>query len=212
VLRRLLIGIRNFDQESRHSLMISSMTIVLAGCDTARWDGRREAAPYRPVLGSEIEVILKRCGTCAAIKSESEFNFRSREKGTIHSTCRECQRAMKAAHYERNKASYKARSALSKKRLVDRNKFYVYQYLLGKQCVDCGENDIAVLEFDHVRQEKFMSISQMVQNAFAIEKISEEIQKCEVRCSNCHRKKTARERGWRLPYLDGEFSVPSSFW
>ena len=55
-------------------------------------------------------------------------------------------------------------------------------------CVDCGynENPIA-LDFDHVRGEKHMGIAQAVSRCWSLEKILQEIEKCEVRCANCHR-------------------------
>lgn len=61
--------------------------------------------------------------------------------------------------------------------------------------VDCGEKDIVVLEFDHVRGEKKMNISSMV-SAYCLKTIQGEIEKCDIRCANCHRKKTAKERNY----------------
>jgi hypothetical protein len=62
--------------------------------------------------------------------------------------------------------------------------------------VDCGESDPAVLEFDHVSGKKTANISYLLGVVASWERLASEIQKCEVRCANCHRWKTAREQGW----------------
>jgi len=64
---------------------------------------------------------------------------------------------------------------------------------LDSGCVDCGyaENPDA-LQFDHVRGDKVRSISQMVLSAW--DKLFAELEKCEVRCANCHAIRTAERR------------------
>lgn len=61
-------------------------------------------------------------------------------------------------------------------------------------CVDCGEDDPVVLEFDHVRGEKLFEISRADNNCVSIATLRREIVKCEVRCANCHRRKTHERR------------------
>jgi hypothetical protein len=75
---------------------------------------------------------------------------------------------------------------------------FVKQYLLKNPCVDCGESDVTVLEFDHSKQKgiKFKAVSSLMKARYPLEKIKEEIKKCEVRCANCHRRKTAVEFRW----------------
>ncbi len=68
----------------------------------------------------------------------------------------------------------------------------VWDYLLEHPCVDCGEQDPVVLEFDHLR-DKVDSICNLTRKAQTWKPIEEEINKCEVRCANCHRRKTSRE-------------------
>lgn len=41
-----------------------------------------------------------------------------------------------------------------------------------------------------------MPVSSLMARGYRWEKIEAEIVKCEVRCANCHRKKTAREHKW----------------
>lgn len=77
-------------------------------------------------------------------------------------------------------------------------KDYVVEYLKSHPCVDCGEDDIRVLEFDHVYGEKYMNISQMVGRKYSISAIQEEIDKCEIRCANHHRIVTAERGGWSI--------------
>ena len=55
-------------------------------------------------------------------------------------------------------------------------------------CIKCGKNHIACLDFHHKNPvEKDMGIAKMLYR-WSKKKIEEEIAKCDVLCSNCHRK------------------------
>ena len=47
-----------------------------------------------------------------------------------------------------------------------------------------------MLEFDHVRGDKSMEIASM--RGFSLERITHEVEKCDIVCANCHRKRTAQ--------------------
>lgn len=107
---------------------------------------------------------------------------------------KEDQSAASKAHYHRHKALYKERSL---KRNRNRRKWareFVSRVKAILSCVDCGEPDPIVLEFDHVRGKKVRNIADMVNNSYSIDSIKKEIRKCEVRCANCHRRKTYERR------------------
>jgi len=72
---------------------------------------------------------------------------------------------------------------------------FIFEYLGKNPCVDCGENNPILLDFDHIR-DKIRPVSVMVSWGCGIKKIEKEIEKCEVRCVKCHRFKTAEEQGW----------------
>lgn len=61
-------------------------------------------------------------------------------------------------------------------------------------CVDCGEKDIDVLEFDHVRGKKKASVAKIPWSNYSIDFLLREIEKCDMRCANCHQKKHIQER------------------
>jgi len=61
-------------------------------------------------------------------------------------------------------------------------------------CADCGESDIVVLEFDHQR-DKVADVSLLARDGYSLDKIKREIDKCEVVCANCHRRRTAKQFG-----------------
>mgnify|MGYP001362314419 CR=1 FL=1 len=73
---------------------------------------------------------------------------------------------------------------------------YVYDYLASHPCVECGESDVRVLEFDHVRGIKRTEVMRLASGAYGWNAVKEEIKKCDIRCANCHRRKTAIEFQW----------------
>ncbi len=81
-----------------------------------------------------------------------------------------------------------------------RNREYVWQYLLEHPCVDCGFSDPRALQFDHVRGKKDVAISVMVSRVASMERLIAEIEKCDVRCANCHSIAThVRANRWSGP-------------
>jgi len=87
-----------------------------------------------------------------------------------------------------------ARVRIQSDRVAAENRVQVRQYFLTHPCVDCGESDPVVLDFDH-RSDKFRHVSYLVASGCAWTTIVREIAKCDVRCANCHARKTARELG-----------------
>ena len=62
--------------------------------------------------------------------------------------------------------------------------------------MDCGEPDPVVLDFDHVSNAKIANISYLLNSVGSWRRLEAEIEKCEVRCANCHRRKTAKQQHW----------------
>ena len=69
-------------------------------------------------------------------------------------------------------------------------------YLKIHPCIDCGETHLATLDFDHVREKKKVNISVLIRRGQTLRVILKEVEKCDVRCSNCHRKRTYKANGW----------------
>jgi hypothetical protein len=92
----------------------------------------------------------------------------------------------------RDKAIAKAKEYSKAAR--ERIRAYITAYLKDNPCVDCGEADPVILEFDHVRDKHF-NIADAVRKGVGMKKLKDEIAKCEVRCANCHRKKTYQRAG-----------------
>jgi hypothetical protein len=137
---------------------------------------------------------VKTCTSCGIEKPLEDFQKRSSAKDGRTNLCKPCKREYDNAHYKNNPKRSKYIRENQKTRERETNEFIV-QYLLQHPCVDCGENDIVVLEFDHVRGEKRGVISVLKRSS--LKAVIEEIEKCEVRCANCHRRKTAKQFNWK---------------
>ena len=100
------------------------------------------------------------------------------------------QAAASKRHYEKNKKKIIARSYERTKRHRKWARDYVDRIKRMFHCLDCGETEDVLLDFDHVKGEKRANISDMIYQGYSIKSIKDEIRKCEVRCANCHRRKT----------------------
>ena len=89
-------------------------------------------------------------------------------------------------HYQRNRAKILAHTYERKIAMYN-----VYQRLKGRMyCMDCGEDHPATLHFHHrdPKQKEF-NVAEWYRQGTSIEKLEEEIAKCDVLCCNCHAKR-----------------------
>ena len=103
----------------------------------------------------------------------------------------EYRREYRKKWYAKNKESEKAHV---KRRKLELKKWF-FNYKKTLFCSKCKENHIAALEFHHKKgYKKEGAIINLVNDGYSIKKIAEEIKKCEVLCSNCHKKLHYKER------------------
>lgn len=93
---------------------------------------------------------------------------------------RECRRKWYAKNKEYEKRHIKQRKLEIRK--------WFWKYKSGLQCLRCGESHVATIDFHHRISNKENSISKMVTDGYSIKRILAELRKCEILCSNCHRK------------------------
>ena len=137
----------------------------------------------------------KMCPNCKETKPVTDFGFKDRARGLLQSWCRDCERVYKRDWFQRNREHHMANVYARKLCVRSDTRVRVLAYLADHPGVDCGEDNLVVLDFDHMRDKRW-NIAYMVSCGFAWTTIEAEIQRCEVRCANCHRIKTAREQGY----------------
>ena len=104
------------------------------------------------------------------------------------------QREASRRHYVANRDKVIASAKKYSKIARERIRAHITEHLKANPCVDCGETDPVILEFDHVVGKDF-NISNAARKGVSMKKLKDEIAKCEVRCANCHRKKTYQRGG-----------------
>lgn len=159
---------------------------------------KKKVKPPRPPRPLQLEPITKKvCTRCSQEKDIQEFTFRNKQRGKRDTRCNVCTREIARDYYARHQEAFRARSARRNRHARQTVEIQLLAYLKDKQCVDCGERDPVVFEFDHVTGTKHFAISQIIGSWQPNwQRVIEEIAKCEIRCVNCHRRKTARERGY----------------
>lgn len=137
----------------------------------------------------------KTCTKCGVEKAIDEFPWKNSKKGKRHAVCKSCTAVRSNNWYHANKEHH-LRNVMNHT-LKNRQKLkdYVGDYLSKNPCVVCGETDPVVLEFDHI-QGKDAAIAELIRLNVPLTRLQEEIEKCQVLCCNCHKRKTAKERGW----------------
>lgn len=176
--------------------------------DSSRLDGHankckdcRKLQKARPHT-EFIQIDHKICTLCKIDKPISEYRMSIYSSDGHTSQCKQCLKS-EATKTKRH------RNPDRKKYLYNRRitniqdcKKYIIDYLLEHPCVDCGEDNIVCLDFDHIDPAtKDNNVSLLVRRGTCLARVVEEIKKCDIRCANCHRKRTARQQDfWKLQY------------
>ena len=140
---------------------------------------------------------MKHCSSCNQDKEPDQFGKNIAKKDGLQTTCRACKQPIQNRWYQNNKSRHVA-NAMKRRRGQETEIIKdIMAYLQDHPCVDCGETNPVVLEFDHVRGTKQNSICNMIRIGYKSSTIFAEIEKCDVRCCKCHRLKTAKQFGYR---------------
>ena len=66
---------------------------------------------------------------------------------------------------------------------------WLEEYKSHLRCQQCGESRLPTLDFHHRNPvEKDRAITEAIHRGWSVERILQEIEKCDVLCANCHRK------------------------
>jgi len=155
------------------------------------------------------------CCMCHEDKPESEFAYRRIATGELQDQCRACQAAYRREHYLSNRPLYIAREVARIEGYRLQNRILLRDYLLTHPCVDCAESDVVVLEFDHRETAQKRNAVTYLAARKPWHIVALEIAKCDVRCANCHRIRTALQFAWGVPgrhaYRDRNRALVNNF-
>lgn len=124
----------------------------------------------------------------------AEFAWRRRAKEQLDNYCRPCRVAHHRQRYVANRQRYVDQARHRKQALALERAAYLIAFFRTIPCIDCGEGDPLVLEFDH-RGSKAFDIARGLRDR-SWHALLTEMAKCDVVCANCHRRRTALRGGF----------------
>jgi hypothetical protein len=145
--------------------------------------------------------MKKICTKCKKEKTLDSFSFKSKAKNTKIACCKDCVKERDKIRYYDDVTSFRFKRRSESKIRRERNMKFVISFLKTNPCIDCGEKNFICLEFDHRKQEDKLGIIANLVHYSSLKKIKEEIDKCDVRCANCHKIRTAKQLGY-YKYID----------
>ena len=135
--------------------------------------------------------LIKVCNSCG-----NEYEH----YGIRHKLCRDCKKEYDRKYHANKSVEKKLRKNELQNIRRTKNRLWLYNYLLKNPCIICNEKDPVVLDFDHIdKDKKEFGISENI--GLSLEKIKKEVEKCQILCANCHRRRTAEQFGW-YKFLD----------
>ena len=137
---------------------------------------------------------MKTCRVCGDQHPLEDFPPQPQLDDGRDTRCYPCLRAYNRSRYAKSPDLRAKRYAYTLQARL-RNQKFVWDYLEAHPCVDCGESDPVVLQFDHKDPSK-KSFGIGNRESVSLSKLQEEIDKCDVRCANCHTRRTAVQFNW----------------
>ena len=112
-------------------------------------------------------------------------------KGDMKKECYKCKKTKEIGDFNKTvgmcKSCLKIKSRERRVKIVSQIK----KIKEATPCLDCHKHyPYYCMDFDHCRGEKTHNINYMVMRRMSFKNIQKEIDKCDLICSNCHRKRT----------------------
>lgn len=131
---------------------------------------------------------MKKCYTCQAEKPILEFNKNKSRKDGLNSICKDCSKQRSKKYYTDNKVVHKQNIRRNTKRYVAELKEWINFVIRKNGCSCCFEKAVVCLEFHHVIQSEKEDLVSKLIHSNSRTRLVEELNKCAIVCSNCHRK------------------------
>lgn len=98
--------------------------------------------------------LSKICFSCKIEKNDIEFNKSKKSKDGLYHMCKICKRIYDKNDYDtKSIRKQQIRNSTLKNRLKIQE--FIFEFLKDKICIDCGESDVVVLDFDHRENKEF---------------------------------------------------------
>lgn len=136
----------------------------------------------------------KYCKRCDLVLPIDKFGTAKSRYDGLQTYCSECMKLYRIEHYNKNKQQYFDRN----KKSVALRKQYILELKNLKGCTDCGikyPGEPWLFDFDHLR-DKSKDVGKMARMGYSLEVLKKEIEKCEIVCLICHRRRTAKRASW----------------
>lgn len=133
---------------------------------------------------------------------EQKKQYRKENPERCQESSRKSYRKHRATRIKRMKTYYRRYYEENRERILESNRRrtkartqeirnILVEFKLSNPCMDCGENDPVVLDFDHIiPKNKEFTISRATSHRPRYERLLNEIVKCRIVCANCHRRRT----------------------
>lgn len=132
-------------------------------------------------------IEFRRCSKCQ-IEKENIYEFyraKSLGRSGFRSVCRNCENVDCKEYHKKTKSK-----RLKYKELYNKELRELSISLKSNPCKDCGKTfHHCAMDFDHVKGKKIENIANLVHSGKK-QLFLEEVEKCELVCSNCHRVRT----------------------
>lgn len=147
-------------------------------CNTNSRTGYKKVKAKAEEHNSNPATETVMCVRCWCVDETAQFTTDEGHVGVVCGNCREQIAIHRSSYNEAYVALKKARGA----------------------CVDCGEADIRVLEFDHVDRE---TKEMLVSDYKSVGDLLSEAPKCDIRCGICHVRRTSEQLNYGNPQNKG---------
>jgi transcription elongation factor Elf1 len=140
----------------------------------------------------EFDHLRDKRASISALRYEASCRTLEKEILKCEVVCANCHRRRTASRADWVRADPDWRNRLGAMRPeVARNLRFAYATLEDFPCIDCGEEDLSVLDFDHIGPKR-RAVMQLAMQGYGYSMLKAEVAQCEIRCANCHRRRHAR--------------------